>query len=84
MTLGICWGIRERCLLDADAPGREGRAALSLFEAGWMLTYVVSSNELVAVMVGALAAAAITTAFVRRWMATPPLRSRASEPKEMA
>jgi hypothetical protein len=41
-------------------------AAMSVFEAGWMWTYVLTDNGTIGLVVGIVAASATATAFVRR------------------
>ena len=41
-------------------------ASLSLFEAGWMLTYLATDHVVVSVAAGSLVALATTVAFLRR------------------
>jgi hypothetical protein len=50
-------------------------AALSMFEASWMLTYVFSEHEVSSVIVGAVVAAGTAAAFVRRGADRSVLRS---------
>ena len=41
-------------------------AAISMFEAGWMLFYAVSENEFMSVLAGTLVAVSTAVAFLRR------------------
>lgn len=41
-------------------------AAMSVFEAGWMLTYVLTDNGTIGFVVGVAVAIAVATAFIRR------------------
>ena len=41
-------------------------AAMSVFESGWMLTYVLTDNGTIGFVVGVVVASAVATAFIRR------------------
>ena len=54
---------------DSDRWGTAGWASLaaaSVFEAGWMITYALGADEIIAMFVGLLAAIGIAAAFASR------------------